>query len=310
MRNRDLELLSDLLVRIRSYEARFGAFPGVDSDSALRSLVCQIIESLRRRKFVELALEADISVERANPDSGLFDPIRASILHNREEQTDEAFWLVFLATHFGKHRYDGWRACAEFYRGDGVEARWSFDRVVAEGASLARWLRRNSERFSGRFGNHRKYESTRADSARSLDKIVASYIDWIVDSPQQCHESKFEEALEESEFDPKLAFENLFRSMDSVLSFGRTAKFDYLTMLSKVRLATIEPDSCHLRKATGPFAAAKLLFGARGSSARVRDALDAKLIHFGAVIGLPMDVLEDSLCNWQKSPEEFVPFRG
>jgi hypothetical protein len=44
-------------------------------------------------------------------------------------------------------------------------------------------------------------------------------------------------ALHQNSSDPRKAFDFLFHSMDSVVAFGRTAKFDYLTMLGKLGLA-------------------------------------------------------------------------
>jgi hypothetical protein len=32
----------------------------------------------------------------------LFDPLKAAVLHYRRGRVDEAYWLVFLAVHFGK----------------------------------------------------------------------------------------------------------------------------------------------------------------------------------------------------------------
>ncbi|MFP1592494.1 hypothetical protein ACLB1M_28880 [Escherichia coli] len=39
---------------------------------------------------------------RKEPNSDVFDPLRAACLYLRDNNYDEACWLVFLATHFGK----------------------------------------------------------------------------------------------------------------------------------------------------------------------------------------------------------------
>ncbi|MEX6177947.1 hypothetical protein AB6G03_13530 [Providencia hangzhouensis] len=39
----------------------------------------------------------------------------------------------------------------------------------------------------------------------------------------------------------ELLFEVLYSNMRSVISFARTAKFDYLTMLKKTNLLDVEP---------------------------------------------------------------------
>lgn len=107
----------------------------------------------------------------------------------------------------------------------------------------------------------------------------------------------------------KATFEYLYRSMEAIASFGRTARFDYLTMLGKLGLAAIEPGSTFMEGATGPYAGAVLLFG-RTSPPMSRSALDNCVIRLGARLGVGMQVMEDALCNWQKSPSAFKPFRG
>jgi hypothetical protein len=97
--------------------------------------------------------------------------------------------------------------------------------------------------------------------------------------------------------------------MRTVRTFGRTARFDYLTMLGKLGLARIEPASTYMEGATGPLEGARLLFGdTQGRIARAQ--CDVLLRQLGESTGLGMQVIEDSLCNWQKNPTEFVPFRG
>lgn len=110
--------------------------------------------------------------------------------------------------------------------------------------------------------------------------------------------------------DSRRAFRYLYRSMQQVSSFGRIGCFDYLAMLGKMDLASIEPDSTYMSGATGPRIGARLLLGSdKGFSAKSRD-MDSIFIHLGDRLGVGMQVLEDAICNWQKSPSKFVPFRG
>jgi len=60
--------------------------------------------------------------------------------------------------------------------------------------------------------------------------------------------------------------------MNDVERFGRTAKFDYLTMVGKLGLAAIEPGSTYMQGATGPLKGARLLFGGRATSVAAYDA--------------------------------------
>ena len=80
-------------------------------------------------------------------------------------------------------------------------------------------------------------------------------------------------------------------------------------MVGKLDLAPIEPGSTYMPGATGPLTGARLLFGKPKATAA---ALDGQLVLLNAYLKLRfgMQVLEDALCNWQKSPAKFVPFRG
>lgn len=110
--------------------------------------------------------------------------------------------------------------------------------------------------------------------------------------------------------DPEAVFEALYGSMDAVRRFGRLGKFDFLTMLGKLGIAPVEPGSAFLKGATGPLGGARLLMGGRIDAPMSASSLDVKLSELGRRLGLGMQVLEDSLCNWQKSPDAHRQFRG
>ena len=92
----------------------------------------------------------------------------------------------------------------------------------------------------------------------------------------------------------------------NVIRFGRLARFDYLAMLGKLGLAQIEPGSTYMDGSTGPRRGALSLYGQGYKAAD----LDHWLIELDQVLGVGMQVLEDALCNWQKSPNVFKHFRG
>ena len=84
-------------------------------------------------------------------------------------------------------------------------------------------------------------------------------------------------------------------------------------MVGKLGLAPIEPDSAYLKNSTGPLAGAKLLFGGNKTASLRPDNLEECLVDLEAHLDLGpfgMQVLEDGLCNWQKSPKSFMPFRA
>ena len=61
---------------------------------------------------------------------------------------------------------------------------------------------------------------------------------------------------------------------------------------------------------TGPLSGARLLYGGAVNAHIGWATLEDWLLDLDAVLGVGMQVMEDSLCNWQKSPTRFVHFRG
>jgi hypothetical protein len=282
---------------------------GIKSGIVRTVLVKQIIESLRRIEFVHVVRDGKLDPRRADPSSDLFDPIRAAAFRIRKGEQDEAFWLVFLSTHFGKHVKYGWELTRAVYGGSDGEA-WIWKRVSTNVDAFRSWLSKNEAVLKAKyaFSNHRKYQSLSADSDAGTGAVVASYVDWV--APPRTHLQMIQEIHMKIGQDPRAAFDSLYGSMDSVMGFGRLGKFDFLTMLGKLGIAPIEPGSAYLVGATGPLQGARLLF-ANDPKAKIGPReLDSRLARLDSYLGVGMQVLEDSLCNWQKSPNKFVSFRG
>ena len=264
----------------------------------------QLLESIRRASFLEVVRTRAISDRRADPDSDLFDPLRAAVLASEAGELDEAYWLVFLAVHFGKHRRAGWAYAREVYKGEGEDLRWNWMNISASPDHFRTWLEEQEPRIRplGRFGNHRKHESLSARDPKGTGAVVASYVEWV--KPPRGHGELVNDAWRAGT--ARAAFDELFQSLESVTRFGRLAKFDYLTNVGRVGLSPIVPGSPYMEGATGPRNGAQLLFESPDS---VED-LDNKLIRLDSELRVGLDVVEDALCNWSKSPDSFRAFRG
>lgn len=270
----------------------------------------QIISSLRRIEFVKTMDNREISPERLNSRSELFDPLKAAILCRNRGDTNEAAWLIFLATHFGKHEIDGWRLCRDFYGAFGSRPEWTWSNVTNDLEAFAEWVLTELDQYLNdgiqrRFSNHRKYESKNPET---LISVVFSYINLI--NTFRDHNGWLLRAQEVVGQHPHELFQFLYNSMSKVLRFGRLGKFDYLTMIGKLQLMPIEPGKAYIRDATGPTRGANLLFNGNATEYMNFEVLEDKLVSFGRNLNIGMQVVEDALCNWQKSPSQFVYFRG
>ena len=302
LRPRDRELAQHLGAALTLFDRDKRALAGIADPAARETFIEQVLESIRRVSYVSKIATRGISERRTDPNDELFDPIKAAILFQRQGNIEEAFWMVFLLVHFGKHARAGWRYARGIYGRLGGPGRWDWPSISSDPAGFRTWFDANLEALKGEgahgFGNHRKYESLNDTGA-----VVESYVRWVA-SPRP-HQELMNEALRRSEGDARRTFDDLYRSM-TVARFGRTARFDYLTMVGKLGLSPIEPGSTYMSGATGPFNGARLLLGSNDGRAN----LDRALVELDSKLNVGMQVLEDALCNWQKSPSVFKPFRS
>ena len=270
------------------------------------AFVRQLIDSLHRVEYVSKVRARPLSPLRADPTSTLFDPIRAAMLMAANGEREEAFWLVFLGTHCGRNLGTEWLLARELY-GAYQDAPWTWARVAADPKAFGEWLEDNRADFKGKFGNHRKYESLK-QGARGTGVVVRTYVEWV--KANGSHANMIASALAHAKGDPRQAFALLYDSMAAVISFGRTGRFDYLTMLAKVGLAAIDANSTYMNEATGPKKGARLLFDGQIDSNTGAKVLEARVAALEKHLGVGMQVMEDALCNWQKSPGKYLAFRG
>jgi hypothetical protein len=291
---------------LAQFSANQRALPGIADTATRATLAIQMVASLRGLDYSETIRTRDISPNRANPNCPSFDPERAAVFHMRSGRTDEAFWLVFLITHFGKHLTHGWRRLREVYSSLGGQT-WTWARVSADPAAFRAWLLAHQDQIGGGFGSHRKRESVRADLAGGTAAVVESYVAWV--GPSHSHATMMAKLTQAGGNSPESVFDHCYHSMN-VVRFGRLGRFDYLCLLGRLGFANISPGRAYLKGATGPLSGARLLFGGAVNAAIGWASLEDWILELDAVLGVGMQVMEDSLCNWQKSPAEFVHFRG
>ncbi|GAA4421289.1 hypothetical protein GCM10023169_14010 [Georgenia halophila] len=298
--------LRDILIGLKESH---DLLPGLAGEVPIEVLVGQLIESQRRARYIQRLRSMQLGPAALNGTGSNFDPLKAAILKQRGGDHDEACWLVLLSTHFGRNRRTGWQLAGDFYGRLGHGDLWDWPSTSADVVEVRAWLEANRSALRARgggFGNHRKYESLNAWERTGTGQVLATYVAWVGDGT---HAERFAEIAPDA-LSPRERFASLYRSLDSVSRFGRTARFDFLSTLGKIGLVELEADSAHLSGATGPLAGSRLLLdGSRRSRSRVRD-LEARLSPVQQALDVSFDVLEDALCNWQKSPQDFMPFRG
>lgn len=310
MRASEQALVQQLNSALTTLSANAVPLPGIQAPARRDVYVRQLVDSIRRVRSVSVIASRDIHADRGDGLSPMFDPVKAAILRQRAGDIEEACWLVFLFVHFGKHAKSGYRYAREVYGALGTRAPWTFANVGADVAAFREWLdTHKTELMRGAargFGNHRKYESLDAHGPHGTGQAVASYVEWV--HGHGSHGALIADALSQVNGDAALAFDSLYRSMGAVQRFGRTARFDYLTMLGKLGLAAIRPGSAYFSAATGPAVGARLML--QGSTNRELSVaeLDRRVGLMTQQLGVGFQEMEDSLCNWQKTPDQYVRF--
>ena len=304
--------VNEFLGKIGQVEAQLGPLSGIATAQRRLCWAQQIVSSLRRISYTDTLLMRGVHPARCDPHLGIFDPVRGALYLQRHGQLNEAVWLTFILTHFGKHAIDEWKLAGNVYGTFGTGPVWTFAQYSADPNAFESMLTANSGRLadvndSGSYSNHRKFQSKKP---QAIAKTFRTYYAW------QTEFGSFRERMIATHAnvgqEPRAAFDALYKSMKEVFGFGggRLGRFDFLTMLGKLQLAPITPGSVYLDKATGPLAGARLLFfGDREHHITGRD-LEARVDALDEVIGVGKQVIEDSLCNWQKSPDAYEYFRG
>jgi hypothetical protein len=294
--------LSDALLQ---HAEKTKAMPGIAAVAARETLAWQFVASLRREDYYRRVQEKAVVAAKSDPNSGSFDPERAVAYHLQNNDVEEAAWLIFLMTHFARPSTSGWQRLQDVYGmlGNGI---WDWPTVNATPQAMIDWLAGNRDQIRGRFGNHRKYETLLPDSHRSFGRVLKSYLAWIGAGG---HRTFFADAVRTHGNNPGVIYDALFNSMN-VTTFGRLARFDYLALIGRYQIAPIEAASAYLRDATGPAAGARLLFMGPGADKKSDKKLQPWLDDLDKNLGVGMAVMEDALCNWQKSPARFVHYKG
>jgi hypothetical protein len=278
---------------------------GLRNAATVEALALQFVASLRREDYYRHVQAKPISPERADPNHISFDAERAVAFHMQQGNIDEAGWLIFLMTLFARRPDTGWLRLQDVYGRLGVGI-WDWTTVTANPAAFYQWLTANWRNVRGAFGNHRKYESMQPTANRPLSHAIADYLEWIGPAG---HRAFFTNVVHTAGNNPNTIFDHLYYAL-RIISFGRLAKFDYLSLVGRYGVAPIAAGSAYLNGATGPSRGARLLFDGNPASTTNNKTLQCMLDELDVRLGVGMEVMEDALCNWQKSPQRFIHYKG
>lgn len=281
--------------------------PGIANPAARDTLAMQIVASLRREVYFHVIQRRGvISADRADPHLDSFEAELGVVYLLQQNAYDEAAWLVFLMVHLAKPGNGGWRRLRDIYGMLG-QGRWDWATISANPAAFEQWLAANWQSVGGKFGNHRKYESLEPGKQRAMGPAVVTYVNWV--NAAGGHQPLFSQIVLNAGNDPHVIFDAFYRALP-VKGYGRLGRFDWASMLSRYGFAPAEAGSAYLPTATGPKGGVRLLFTGNAKAGMGPSILQERLDELDGSLHVGMEVLEDSICNWQKSPTVFVHFKG
>lgn len=206
----------------------------------------------------------------------------------------EAVWRAFIGAHFARlsasTRDRSAESAARLLCAFGNEPVWTWAHVSANrGKDLKAWLTETHEVLSLTFGNHRSHELPRNVD---LWLTIRSFTQLAIGMNGPANVVKAPGASNAGE-----RFDILFRKLSKIHRFGRLGSFDFIDLLLQMKLVTdAEPAHCYLKGSTGPLKGAQQIWGSK--PVEILDDCAAKL---AKTLDVSCFVLEDALCNFQKS---------
>ena len=125
MRPGDANTAAYLSEQLDHFALEVRELPGIADLAAKVVLIEQMLESIRRVRYVSVIRTRPINPLRVAPNSELFDPLKGAVHFERLGDIEEAYWMVFLFVHFGRNKNTGWRLARDVYGKLGGAQQWS-----------------------------------------------------------------------------------------------------------------------------------------------------------------------------------------
>lgn len=267
------------------------------SSKHLNVLAKQTFDSIRRIKIYEAyhtrAIQAVAENKSFKHTSNPF------ILAQRSDlSVHTRLWIVYLATYFGKSDKSSW-TLFERAAFDQNKSLITFEQIKADPDGYYQYLLSFNFFENCKYSNHRKFTAKNLLGDKGFFKSVQYIIDNIeIYTPEE-----------------KIDFHTMYQLSQRIPNFGRLAKFDFTSSLVKCGFNVKEPESMYAENSTGPLQGLKLLLNLTNNenSKASQIRLSYELVEWflqNSEIFMVGQVLEDSICNWQKDTTNYIRYRG
>lgn len=267
-------------------------------DDVIDTLSMQTIDSIRRVKIYETyQFRADIADAKGLPYSYTSNPF--SLAQRTSLSIETRVWVIYVATYFGKSDTSKWKLFNNVaFRSD--NSLITFEEIIDNKEGYFDYLR-NMNFFEGsKYSNHRKYTRKSLDGERG----VLTSFEFMLDHMNQFCLNAFS------------PFDTIYQQALNIPNFGRMAAFDFTCSLSKCGLNVDQPTSMYHKYSTGPLDAINdilILAGVESPNNNLKVTFGDELLNWfntNYEIYMLAQVLEDAICNWQKSPTSYFRYFG
>lgn len=259
-------------------------------EAALAALAFQTKDSIRRIEvYTAYKTRAELADQTGLPYSFSTNPL---VLAQRPSISSlSKLWFLYLATYFGKSKTSKWELSKRaIFRN--AEEIILVEEILEERNSYFNGLEKMDFFANCNFSNHRKYTKKALLGKNGFINSANYFLNNI-------YQFNFPEITD---------FDYTYNRALKIPLFGRMAAFDYICSLCKCNLNVNEPTSMYLKYSTGPRAGFRYLLNLCGSEiSSIEDVVQfgnelQEWFQENTEIFLVAQVLEDAICNWQKSP--------
>ena len=307
---------------LSQYSSNNVEFLGI-KDYSNKNALAEVIKNSSRqvndiRKIPKALKNKPINPDYWDPKEDIFNAKFGAVELCKDGQLDEAVWLIFLHTHFGDEEdCGGGGGCTPtpsgssnllkgVYGSFGLKPVWTFEEFKSEHENFLSTPHMTKENIKGlgKFSNHRKRETY---DPEAIYRVLREYKEKFL-NPYENFSEMIEKIEDEIKRNPTEYFKHLYNRLDQtkyhIYRFGRLAIFDFLAMLGNLEIIPIEPDSVHLKGSSGPLFGANALINGDKSKKKFKVDevlnLEEKIDKLDKELNFGKQVLEDSICIWQK----------
>jgi hypothetical protein len=268
----------------------------IDS-SLLNVLANQTSDSIRRIEIYEAYNKRAIQAVKEKQD--FCHTSNPFVLAQRSDLSlNNRLWIIYVATYFGKSNKSKWTLFerATFNKKKSILL---FDEIKLDLNKYFKYLSSFDFFENCNYSNHRKF------TAKNLLKKNG-----VFESMEY-----FTNNIDKYSSVEKMDFHTMYKLSQKIPNFGRLAGFDFSSSLVKCSFNIEEPKSMYAEHSTGPLDAIGLILKLTNNSASAtsRKKLCTDLMQWfldNSDIFMIGQVLEDSICNWQKNTVNYIRYSG